>query len=342
MEKYLYLSNVQAHWVNEIVLPENRFLNGIMKRIAVIDCGTNTFNLIIIELQDDKKIKKLFNTRLSVKLGESAINQGFIAEAPFNRGLAALDSYNEYLGQFDVEEVQAFATSAIREAKNGNDFVEAVKERTGISVEVIQGDREAELIYKGVREAVKMQDSNTLIMDIGGGSTEFIIANKNELLWKQSYKVGTARLLELYKQADPIREEDIAHINQHLQKEFHSLFEAVAKYQPSELVGASGAFDSIVEMIHGELGGEAITANKTEYAIDFNQHTSISTKVIQSTLDERKKIKGLIAIRFDMIVVSCLMVDFVLNSFQLNKMRLSTYSLKEGALAEYISNLKDI
>lgn len=313
-----------------------------MKRIAVIDCGTNTFNLLIIELQDTKKIKKLFNTRLSVKLGESAINQGYIAEAPFNRGLAALESYNEYLGQFDVEEVQAFATSAIREASNGNAFVEAVKERTGIVIEVIQGDREAELIYKGVREAVKMQDANTLIMDIGGGSTEFIIANKNELLWKQSYKVGTARLLELYKHADPISREDISGINQHLTKEFQSLFEAMQKYSPVELVGASGAFDSIVEMIHGELGGEAIIPAKTDYPIDLDQHATISNKVIHSNLDERKKIKGLIAIRFDMIVVSCLMVDFVLSTFDLKKMRLSTYSLKEGALAEYISNLKDI
>jgi exopolyphosphatase / guanosine-5'-triphosphate,3'-diphosphate pyrophosphatase len=306
-------------------------------KLAVIDCGTNTFNLIVIELREYKQYTKLFHTRIPVKLGEAAINEGFIAEAPFKRGIDAIIAFREEIKKFGEVRVLAVATSAIRDASNGEKFVKEINVLLNTNVQVIDGDREAELIYLGVKEAVKLHGNVSLIMDIGGGSTEFLLASNDKIFWKQSFKIGAARLLERFKHSDPITEKEEQEINDYLKEQLAPLFEAAKKFAPLELVGSSGAFESFIEMINGELNGEPFTGSKTEYGLNKDDYKRISQLVKSSTLEERKKIKGLVPMRFDMIVICCLMVDTVLDSLKLNKIRVSTYSLKEGALLDHIN-----
>jgi len=305
-------------------------------RLAVIDCGTNTFNLLIVEFDNQKKYSKIFNTRIPVKLGQGSINEGFIGDEPFKRGVDAMKTFNEEIAKYNVLKVLAFATSAIRDAVNGKDFVAEVKKQTQIEVVIIDGNREAELIYLGNKEAVTLSNSISLIMDIGGGSNEFILANTSGVLWKHSFPIGAARMLEKFTPSDPITENEIKDINDYMQAQLQPIFEATKHFPPIELIGSSGAFDSIVDMVSGEYDGEGISETKTCYTIDMNNYFQISKRVKNSTLEERKKIKGLVSMRLDMIVISCLMVDFILNSFQIQKMRVSSYSLKEGALIDFI------
>src|SRR5262245_52307476 len=124
-------------------------------RIAVIDLGTNTFNLLIADI-GAKGHGKVVSDRIPVKLGEGTINSGYISPGPFQRGINALSHYKELIDLHKVDIVRAFATSAIRSASNGAEFVQLAKERFGFSVEVIDGDREAELIYRGVALAVDL------------------------------------------------------------------------------------------------------------------------------------------------------------------------------------------
>jgi exopolyphosphatase / guanosine-5'-triphosphate,3'-diphosphate pyrophosphatase len=309
--------------------------NNDYMKLAVIDCGTNTFNLIIVQL-NGKKYERVFNTRIPVKLGEGFIEKGYIGEKAFQRGIDAISQFHDELKENKVDKVLAFATSAIRDGLNGKEFVETVKDQFSIQIDVIDGDREAELIYFAIREAVKLNSETSLIMDIGGGSTEFILANDKEILWKQSFNIGAARLLQKFAPSDPISKEEIEKINTYLESKLVSLFIATEEFKPNELIGSSGAFESIIEMINGELGGQPFVNEKTEYDINLDEHFTISQKVIRSTLEERRKIRGLVPMRFDMIVICCLMVDFILRSFNLKKMRVSTYSLKEGALIDHI------
>lgn len=310
-------------------------------RIAVIDCGTNTFNLIIIELSGKKRYHKIYSARIAVKLGEGAINQGYITDAAFNRGIEALGDFREKFEAYGVDRVLAFATSAIRDARNGAAFVKQAAEQFSIGITVIDGNREAELIYLGIREAVKLGDDISLIMDIGGGSNEFILANKDKIFWKQSFNIGAARLLERFRHSNPITAEEKKEIEDYLREQLQPLIHAVKELKPVELVGSSGAFESLIEMIHGELGGEPLTADKTEYEANLEHHFRISDLVKSLSLEERRKVKGLLPIRFDMIVISCIMVDLVLEMLGYSRMRVSTYSLKEGALAEYLNTLEN-
>jgi exopolyphosphatase/guanosine-5'-triphosphate,3'-diphosphate pyrophosphatase len=306
-------------------------------RLAIIDCGTNTFNLLVIELLSNKQYTRIFNTRIPVKLGEGAINKGFIAEAPFNRGLDAIKTFKEEIKRCGVNKTLAFATSAIRDASNGVQFVQQVKQELDVNISVIDGDREAELIYFGVKEAVPLNDSTSLIIDIGGGSTEFILASRSQILWKQSFNLGAARLREKFSPSDPVTQAEITNIYTYLGQQLQPLMASIKQFPAVELIGSSGAFDSIVEMINGEMNGEPLTDKKTAYTIHLPDYFTISSLVRRSTLEERKQIKGLVPMRFDMIVISCLMVDFVLSSLQLDQLRVSTYSLKEGALVDFIS-----
>ena len=306
-------------------------------RIAVIDLGTNTFNLLIAEINPDKSYTNLYQTKLSVKLGEEGINKGFIAPASFQRGINALKIYKETISNYNVEKVFTFATSAIRTATNGIEFTEKVKQETGFEVEIITGDKEAELIYYGVCEAVNLGEELSLIIDIGGGSTEFIIANKDKIFWKQSFLLGASRLLEKFKPSDPITDIEIQQLTDYLNSHLQPLYEAVKLFPITELIGSSGSFDSLAEMIAHRFYTPEILKDKTEYTFNLSDYKVIYENVIKSNKEERTKMKGLIEMRIDMIVISTIIVQFILTSFNIKKMRLSTYSLKEGTLSEIIN-----
>ncbi len=166
-------------------------------RIAVIDCGTNTFNLLVVELQN-ASFKRIYTSKIPVKLGEGGINNKVIHKIPFKRGVDALVKFKNELNKLAVVEIYAFATSAIRDAENGIDFKKEVLIQSGIEINIIDGNKEAELIYKGNKLAMDLGTGPSLIMDIGGGSTEFIIGNKEHILWKKSYRLGAARMLEKF------------------------------------------------------------------------------------------------------------------------------------------------
>jgi exopolyphosphatase / guanosine-5'-triphosphate,3'-diphosphate pyrophosphatase len=306
-------------------------------RVAVIDLGTNTFNLVVAETGTGAVFSIIYNEKVPVKLGEGGINKGYIAQAAFERGLTAMRNYAAVIQSLNTTKVLAFATSAVRNAANGNDFTEAVKAETGISIEIISGNREAEFIYKGVKQAVQLHASPSLIMDIGGGSTEFIIACENGIRWKQSFEIGAARLLDTFVPSDPLTATEHNAITEYISKTLQPLFEAATLHKPQELIGASGSFDSLAEMVAWEFHTPAAIEGISDYTFSLSEVDFIHQRLLQSTKAERLQMKGLVAMRVDMIVVSTLLVETVLKQLNLTHMRLSTYALKEGALWETIS-----
>jgi len=300
--------------------------------IAVIDLGTNTFNLLVAEVFPNKSFKELYNAKTPVKLGEGGINKNFIAPAPFQRGLEALRIYANKIKDFKVNKTVAFATSAIRSASNGSAFIQEAKKETGLTIQIIQGEEEAELIYYGVKQALSFQKYNSLIMDIGGGSIEFVIANEEKILRKHSFDLGAARLLEKFQPSDPIKSNEIATIENYLKQQTLPLHQGILKFPVEELIGSSGSFDTFAEIICHQFH-ETIDFNvNTSYDFNLVNYYYIHEKLLSSTKKERLNTKGLIEMRVDMIVIASIFVNFVLQQFTIKKMRLSTYSLKEGIL----------
>jgi exopolyphosphatase / guanosine-5'-triphosphate,3'-diphosphate pyrophosphatase len=307
-------------------------------RFAIIDCGTNTFHLLIAEKKKDGGFRKIYKSKAVVKLGEGGITDRIIREIPFRRGIDALKKFRQHIDEHDVKNIIAYGTAALRNARNGMLFIDAAKEACGIAPELIRGDREATLIHKGVMLAFPPEDGISLIMDIGGGSTEFILADKHKILWKKSFAAGAALLLEKFQPSDPLKKGELVKINQWYDDVFEPLINSAAKWPPARLIGSSGSFDTFAEMIlYKKEGNLNALKGKTSYEFRMQDYSAVQRDILHSTTKERMNMKGLVKMRVDMIVMSAVQLNFVLNSLKIKRMTLSRYALKEGMMAEITS-----
>lgn len=298
--------------------------------IAVIDCGTNTFHLIIAGISEGT-FKILYRKNLAVKLGEGGISNNKIARAAFGRGIDALKEFAADMKQFVIDKQLCYATEAIRRAANGKDFVEEAKKQSGITLEIIDGLREAELIYSGVSHAVPFGKEKVLIMDIGGGSTEFVIAGNGKMLWRQSFPLGAALLLDMFKPSDPIHDAQEKIITEHINNVLFPLTEALKQYGPiNTLVGSAGSFDTFLDLCLHRFHN--IKANTTWWTLESEEYFDVHQILLTSTLQQRLEMPGMIAMRADMIVVASMLLHYVIHKHNMNKLLVSAYALKEGML----------
>ena len=309
------------------------------RRLALIDLGTNTFHLLIVAMPATPGGKPLvlLRTKAGVRLGEGGISQGIIAPEPYARALHTLAGFKEEMELHGAQEVRATATSAMRVTSNGPDLVRDIFEQTGIQVNVIGGDREAELICAGVRQAVDLGEEAQLVLDIGGGSVEFIIANAHTIFWKQSFEIGAQRLLDKFF-PDPtgvFPAEAVEAEQRYLSAVLAPLIEAVQRYRPAGLVGASGSFDSLADMQIGQLRPESELPPCTELTLESFQ-TSYR-HLLSGNHAQRKALPGILPMRADMLVVASVLIDFVLGISEITRIRASAYALKEGLLAEILA-----
>lgn len=309
------------------------------QKIAVIDLGTNTFHLLVARVWG-KGFEIAFKEKVSVKIGQGGISKGFITEEGISRALNALKGFKTTIDKENITEVYATATSAIRSAKNGKDLVKLIKEQTGINVRIISGDEEAQLIYFGVKTALDLRSTPSLIIDIGGGSVEFIICNNDQIFWKRSYEIGAQRLVDFFHQQDPICPKEIKKLNAYLQKQLPSLDEAVKKYQPQTLIGSSGSFDTLSEIYRLKIGLEKDISD-TELPLPIESFEPIFQEVLSKDKDERLQIPGMIAMRADMIVVACCLIHYIIEKFNIPELRVSSFALKEGVLYNILNSLKE-
>ncbi|MBF9238724.1 phosphatase [Hymenobacter sp. BT683] len=310
------------------------------RRLALIDLGTNTFHLLIVEMPTvpGEKPLVLLRTKAGVRLGEGGISKGVIAPEAYARALHTLAGFKEEIELHEVTETRATATSAMRVTRNGPDLVRDIFEQTGIQVDVIPGEREAELICAGIRQAVPLGPEPHLLMDIGGGSVEFIIADEGTIFWKQSFEIGAQRLLDQFfpNPAGIIPAAAVAAEQDYLNAVLAPLAAAIKHYKPVSLVGASGSFDSLADMQLGELRSEAHLPPFTELCLASFQDSY--RHLLSGNHEQRVALPGILPMRADMLVVAAVLIDYVLGISEITRIRTSAYALKEGLLAEMLVN----
>ena len=301
-----------------------------MTRIGIIDCGTNTFNLLVADISVHGWTA-VFNQKLPVKLQEGGFLDGGIREVPFKRAFAAFTRLTELAKEKEINSIYSFATSAVREASNGKELVKKIYQSTGVKIQIIDGLREADLIKKGVLQTISLEKT-ALIMDIGGGSTEFIIADQKNTYWQKSFRLGVSHLYEKIQPENPMSENDIEALKLELENTLAPLKEALEKWPCELLVGSSGSFDSIVDMIQHRWG--ALNPDILARPILMGHFNWIFNNLISSTREERVKIPGLKPIRADFIVISMIFIQYMVKNLGLNNLHQSEYALKEGVIKE--------
>jgi exopolyphosphatase/guanosine-5'-triphosphate,3'-diphosphate pyrophosphatase len=297
-------------------------------RIAALDLGTNTFHLLIAE--NKTGVKFLLKKTIVVKLGREGFNNGLISTAAFTRGINALKKFSVYLKKFKPDKIVALGTSALRKCTNGNDFVSEGSKIIESKIEIIAGEKEAALIYKGVKNSFKIQDETALIMDVGGGSVEFIVCTCKKILWKKSIEAGAARLLELFSPSDPMNRKEKKAIENYLAEKFSEVVKNIRKYKPQIILGSSGSFDSFALMYAIKKSKTGTYKHNTSFEIPLREYFSMHHKLLSSTKEQRLKTKGLHRMRVDMIVPASMCIYFILKNSGIKKLYRSAYSLKEG------------
>jgi exopolyphosphatase/guanosine-5'-triphosphate,3'-diphosphate pyrophosphatase len=302
------------------------------KRIAIIDLGTNTCNLLIAEYLD-KSFQILYQGKEVVKLGKNGIDKNQLTEDGLERAVKAIKNHQERIRKFDTSEVVIIATSAIREANNKVWFKDEIKTQTGLDLLIISGEKEADLIFKGVKLAFQKIADHSLILDIGGGSNEFILTENELPVWTQSFPLGMARVIEQFPPSDPITANEIDQINNWFIEKLDVLWERIENTQIHQLIGCSGAFDTLVDLIDQTEPGTKIRTCQEIRISDFERICQI---LIQSTTAERTLMKGLEPLRIEMIVPSVLFIKLILDRLNIEKIHQTDYALREGVLYELI------
>jgi len=304
------------------------------KRIAAIDLGTNSFHAIIADICADGSYKTVDTLKEMVGLG-SEITEHKLSQRALDRGIDTLKKIKILCDSQGVEKILAYATSAIREAKNGGEFIQRAIDELQIKILAIPGKVEAELISIAVRHGISISDKAVLMMDIGGGSVEFVLGNNKKNYSLISRKIGGSRTGARFISHDPVTPEEMNRIRDFFIKELKKVDKAVSKHPISILVGSSGTMENIAEIVANNKNIDtSVTLNEFEYApADFRK---IFKNIVNMNREERLKVKGLDPKRVDYIIPGMILLDLVIKKYDIRKIKTSTDALREGIILRYI------
>lgn len=295
--------------------------------------GTNTFHLLIAEAGHGQ-FRIYHREKIPVKLGVGGINRNLITNDAISRALKTMKAFKETLTEAGISKVLAFGTSALRNATNGKDVTNLIEAETGIKTNIISGTEEAKYICFGARAAIAMANKKHVVMDIGGGSVEFIITDQSEIFWSHSFEIGGQRLLERFQKHDPIHPEEVKALFHYFNTELKPLLDQLSIHQPETLIGSSGTFDTLSDIYCFRNNIPVTEAPETPFSI--KAFDEISKELLIKARAARMQIPGMIEMRVDMIVVACCLIRYLLDVHIFKDIRVSSYSLKEGVLATLI------
>lgn len=330
--------------------------NDKYRRVAVIDCGTNTFNLRIVDIipgveKGYRPWIKVFSLRLPVRLGQGGIDKGVIRPDRLARGLDAIGVMRETIRNYITDEVFVIATSALRDASNSAVFTEAVENRFGYSVQIISGAAEAALIQEGLELTYSPPEGETVLtLDIGGGSTECVIWDRDKVIWSRSFNVGIARLQAFFKLSGRFGEDAYEKMTPYLNDMFAPLAISLSNTKPSIIVGSSGSFDTFYSLTKSA-AKSALKAEKNKDkegskpvnqrhpsadSIDIEKFDALSELLIRNTLQDRLDMKGMPPDRADIIPYASAIVKWVQNETEIKSFYRSKYAVREGILSRLV------
>jgi len=294
-------------------------------RVGIIDLGSNTFHLLVVDIDKEGQFTTIFKDRSFVGLAEDGLQQ--ISQKAIDKGLETLKNFKSILDQYGVRQYKVIGTAALRSAENRAVFLNQIRESLGFQVEVIAGKREADLIFKGVSLLHSMQGDH-LIMDIGGGSVEFIFVQDGKNTWSKSYNIGVGVLHSQFHNSEPISDKEIQALAGFLKNELQEFSRKAQGLEIENLIGASGSFEVVESM-----NGKSIAPHQTS-AVSLEEYKRVSKQLQAANYEERSQMPGLPPSRVKLIVVAMILIDVVIEIVNPRKVLISPYALKEGLLSE--------
>ena len=297
-----------------------------LKRVASIDIGTNTILLLIAKVEGGK-IHPLFEMETVARLGEGVQKNGTLLKEAMDRGLQTLAQYLKWCQEMEVQKFFAAGTSALREAKNSEDFLKLAKEKLNLSIEVISGEEEAQLSFLAVAEDLQEREKPILVVDVGGGSTEFILGKGDQISQWISLPLGSVRFTEEFLHSDPVQEDNWkkmeGRIREHLVNIPHS-------QEPLSMVAVGGTATTLASV---EQGLEDFIAEKIHHFVLKKEALKNQLLLYRSkTIEERKKIAGLPIARADVILAGGTILYLAMEELNCPSVLISCHGVRYGLL----------
>ena len=296
------------------------------KRVASIDIGTNTILLLISEVKRGK-IHPLFEMETVVRLGEGVQKNKMLLKEAMERGLQTLAQYLKRCQAMEVQKIFAAGTSALREAKNSEDFLKGAKEKLNLSIEVISGEEEAQLSFLAVAKDLKEVKKPVLVVDVGGGSTEFILGKGGQISHWISLPLGSVRFTEEFLCSDPVQEEEWEKMERKIQGH---LVNIPHSKEPPSMVAVGGTATTLASV---EMGLEEFIAEKIHHFILKKGELGKQLLRYRSkTIEERKKIPGLPVARADVILAGGTILYLAMEELKCSSVLISCHGVRYGLL----------
>jgi len=307
--------------------------------LAAIDIGTNSFHLIVVRYFSDGRIKLLDNKRVFLRLGSGKRdNKSYITESDFEKAISAIRDFMRIISGYDAN-VRAVATSAVREAVNNTDFVERIFSETGLSVEIIDGKTEADLIFKGMKNAIPVRNKSVIGIDIGGGSTEFIYAVNEQIQFSESINIGAVRLSKMFFPDYLITDKSVDECRNYIVHKINELIKYDKNIELDFAIGSSGTVDTIC-LIKQFQQKNSKTGSLNGYEFTADEFESIYMYIMGlKTPGERMLVPGIEARRADIIPSGLIILSQAFRIFNIKKMVLSEFALREGVIYDMVNKL---
>ena len=308
-----------------------------MNKIASIDIGSNTVRLLILESTGNEEFDLIVSKRNIPRLGEGMDTQGKLAINRMEATLQVLAAFRQTCLENGDPLLFAVATSAVREASNGNEFVRRAKKETGIDIKIIPWEEEARLTLEGVFWKIPDNNRKVITMDIGGGSTEFILSQGKEISGFCSTSLGVVRLTEKFISRHPIDEKEFLSLKNHLQNELEAVKKKLSMFRPELLIGTAGTVTTL----------SALKNNIYPYDPEKIQASVFSRKDAESILEDLKRkslserlaMKPLEPGREDLIIAGTAIVLETMRAFDCETLTVSEYSLREGIILKAVNSI---
>ncbi|HEX5038057.1 MAG TPA: Ppx/GppA phosphatase family protein [bacterium] len=310
-------------------------------KLGILDIGTNSIHLVLVEIGKDLSVQVIDRAKETTRLGDTSFQDGYLSETAIHRGISAVRRFKKLADIHNVARIKAVATSAVREAVNGGDFLEMIERETGISVDVITGEEEARLIYLAVKHSIPLPKGRpSLIVDIGGGSVECILVNGSDDLrscW--SLKLGTLRLKGEFLKNDPPTNKELEKLEDHIAETLEPVVKKAKAAGVETMIGTSGTIMNLVAMAHwlDQSGPIEIQNNfriKPRYLRELH-------KILEdSDRKERQKIKGIDPARVDIILGGSAVVNHILKELKIEEVILCDEAIREGVVYDYLERNK--
>src|SRR5262245_42946933 len=304
-------------------------------RIAAIDIGTNSIHMIVVRVRPDLSFEVIDREKEMVRLGAGGLDGRSLTAAAMTAALQTLAKFRRLADSHKVDETVAAATSAIREADNGGDFIAEVRKRTGIKIKVISGNEEARLIHMAAVYGVHMGGSPAVVIDIGGGSVEVTLGTASHLTHARSFKLGVIRLTERFVHTDPLASRDERRLVKHINKEIGAHLDSIADRRFDRVIGTSGTMLSLGSLALAEDGISDPEALRNRRVPARTIHR-IRKRLIGADLEARLEMDGLDPRRADIAVAGSVLLDTILRRLGADDITLCDLALREGLVLDYI------